>query len=43
MQTTFQSRLKERTFYSQLGVSIDNGLLSGNHHKIYLIACEDLY
>ena len=38
----FQSRLKERAFYSQPGVSIDVGLLSENHHKISLIASEDL-
>ena len=37
-----QSCLKERAFYSQLGESIDVGLLSGNHHKIKLIASENI-
>ena len=36
-----QSRLKE-TFSFQLGGSVDVGLLSENHHKINLIAGEDL-
>ena len=37
-----KSHLKERAFYSPLGWSIDVGLLGENHHKISLIACEDL-
>ena len=38
----YQSRFKERAFYYQLGSFIDVGLLRDNHHKINLIASEDL-
>ena len=37
-----QSRLKERSYYSELGGLIDIGLLSENHHKSNLVVSEDL-
>jgi hypothetical protein len=40
--TNLQSCLEGRVFYSPLRGSIDVGLPSENHHKISLIAGEDL-
>ena len=39
---SLQSRLKGRTFYSQVGVSINVTLLSENHHKTNLVAGEEI-